>query len=350
MSQTQDINEHAVGKKLPAELPLVTGSGPGSFKLVRSVLIFAVSGIILYAAATFGSDFKTVLGALLEFPMDRLGIVVGLVFVGWLLRGWRFYYYLRQSGEKVPLVYSMEAFLAGFALTGTPGKVGEAVKGVFLKEDYGVSMTRVVGILLVERLMDLWGVLFLGSFSLLLFEGWSTLFLLCAVVVVGGGIFICMERLYRPVLERLSKISFLSWVCTRLLAMLLTGKDLMTPKIFFIGLLVSTVAWGMESVSLFLITSGFKLQASFLQANFVYCFSTVVGALSMLPGGIVGTEAGMVGLLSFVGIPYSRSLPAVILIRLCTLWMAVLVGAGFMTYLLARPRIRTSVGKSSDNS
>jgi uncharacterized protein (TIRG00374 family) len=73
-----------------------------------------------------------------------------------------------------------------------------------------------------------------------------------------------------------------------------------------------------------------------LQSNFVYCFSTIVGALSMLPGGIGGTEAGMIGLLAFMGISYTSGLPAVILIRLCTLWMAVLVGVGFMILMLAK--------------
>jgi uncharacterized membrane protein YbhN (UPF0104 family) len=46
----------------------------------------------------------------------------------------------------------------------------------------------------------------------------------------------------------------------------------------------------------------------------------------------------MVGLLGFLGISYSEGLPAVILIRLCTLWLAILVGVGFMAYLLARAR------------
>jgi glycosyltransferase 2 family protein len=338
MTKTRHFAKDTIPGDISPEPHLLAETTPGSFRLIRSVLIFTVVGIILYAAAALASDYKTVIGALLEFPWCTLASVVGLVLVGWLLRAWRFHYYLKQMDEEVPLGYSIKAFLAGFALTGTPGKMGEAVKGVFLKQDYGVSITRVVGILLVERLMDLWGVLFLGSFSLLLFEGWRNLFLLCAAIVVAGGAFLCMERLYRPVLERLAKVSFLSWGCTRILTMLLTGKDLMTPAVFFVGLLVSTVAWGMESVSLFLIMRGFELPTTLLQANFIYCFSTIVGALSMLPGGIGGTEAGMIGLLAFIGIPYSSGLPAVILIRLCTLWLAVIVGVGFMTYLLARSR------------
>lgn len=315
-------------------------SRPATARIVRSVLIFAVAGVLVYGAATMASDYQAVVASFSRFPASALAAVLSLVFVGWMLRGWRFYYYLRQLGEPIPLGYSVATFLAGFALTGTPGKVGEAVKGVFLKEDYGVPVTRVVGIVVVERLMDLWGVLLLGSCSLLLFTQWRGLFLLCAGIVVLGGIFLSVERLYRPVLEMTERISFLSWISRKLLETLLTGRDLMTPRTFAVGLVVSTLAWGMESYSMYLVLDGFGLHSTLLQANFVYCFSTIVGALSMLPGGIGGAEAGMIGLLAFMGIPYTSGLPAVIMIRFCTLWMAVFVGAVLMVGFLARSRAR----------
>lgn len=305
-------------------------------RMIQSVLLFVVAGIILYAVAGLASDQSAVLSALAGFPGGALALTLLLVLVGWLLRGWRFYYYLGNSGESVPLGYSLAAFLAGFALTGTPGKVGEAVKGVFLKRDYGVPVTKVMGILVVERLMDLLGVLFLGSFSVLLFSEWKGLFFLCAAVVVASGAFLCMERLYRPVLEWISRVSLLSWASLKILDTLTAGRHLMSPRVFVVGMLTSTVAWGLESVSLYLILQGLQLPSTILQANFVYCLSTIVGALSMLPGGIGGTEAGMVGLLAVMGIGYASALPAVILIRLCTLWAAIAVGVAFTIFLTVK--------------
>jgi uncharacterized protein (TIRG00374 family) len=313
----------------------------GSFTLsrsLRSLLLFAVAGAVLYTAATAASNPKTVLTALARFPVGILVLVLVLVVCGWLIRAWRFHYYLGQVGDPVRLGYAVEVFLAGFALTGTPGKLGEAVKGVFLRDDHGISMSRVVGIVVVERLMDLWGILLLGSFSFLLFTEWRSAFLICAAVVIAAGLFLCMERVYRPVLERAAGIRPLSWVSQKVLTVLLTGRELMTPRIFLVGLVISAVAWGLESVSLYLILRGLDLPASLPEANFVYCFSTLLGALLMLPGGIGGTEAGMVGLLAVLGISYSEALPAVILIRGCTLWFAILVGALFMIKLLARAK------------
>lgn len=307
-----------------------------SARIIRSLLIFTVAGVALYAAATLATDYRSTVAALTGFPLRTLGVVIALVVAGWLLRGWRFHYYVQRSDPSIPLRYSLAVFLAGFALTGTPGKVGEAVKGVFLKEDYSIPFTKTVGIVLVERLMDLWGVLVLGSFSVMLFSSWSGVFLVCAAAVIGGGFVLCMENVYRPVLGFAGRVRWLAWPAEKVLGVLLTGRELMTPRVFFAGLAISVVAWGMESLSLYLILDALRLPSSFLQANFVYCLSTLVGALSMLPGGIGGTEAGMMGTLAVMGISYTSALPAVILIRVCTLWLAIAVGLGFMIAMLAR--------------
>ena len=299
---------------------------------------------MLYGAAAIFSDYSAVAAALSTFPFTTLALVLTIVVLGWVIRGWRFHYYLRETGSRVPFLYSLCVFLAGFSLTGTPGKMGEAVKAVFLKDDYGIPATRVVGILLVERLMDLFGVLLLGSFSIVLFARSQGAFLLCAALVAAGGAFLCLERVYRPILERTARISFLSWASEKALGILLSGKELMTARVFMVGLLMSTAAWGLESFSLYLILEGLNLPSTLLEANFVYCFSTIVGALSMLPGGIGGMEAGMVGLLATMGISYSSGLPAVILIRICTLWFAIAVGIGFTLILLARSRRASNSG------
>lgn len=327
------------------------GNGPvprtetiDSGRIVRSLVVFALVGVILYGAATLTVDYRNIARALAAFPLTTLIQVLGLVLIGWILRALRFHYYLRCVGVVVPLSYSIAVFLASFALTGTPGKMGEAAKGVLLKEDYGIPITNVVGILVIERLLDLWAVLLLAGLSFLLFPEWGGLFAVCAVLVLAGGAFLCLEGLYRPVLERLSRISFLSWVCRRLLGILLTGRQLMKPGIFAVGVVLSVCAWGLECVCFYLILQGFGLSASLLEANFVYSFSTLVGALSMLPGGLGGTEAAMVALLAFLGIEYVEAVPAVLLIRLSTLWFAIVMGVVFMIGMLVRSSHRRRNG------
>lgn len=312
------------------------GSAPSASGAGRlgSVLVFAFAGVILYAGATLLADKNAVFSAFAGFPPTSLAAALGLTALGWLLRGLRFYLYLAHIGRRVPLGYALRVFLASFALTGTPGKMGEAVKGVFLKRDYETPYTQVMAALVVERLTDLLAVLLLASLSVLLFSEWIGAFLGCGALVIAAGALLCLERLYRPLLERGSSGRRLGWVCAKLLDVLLAGRELMTPGIFFAGLTLAVVSWGLEAVSLYLIMAGMGLHATLLEANFVYSFSTLVGALSMLPGGIGGAEAGMTALMAVLGVPYSKALPAVILIRVCTLWFAVFIGVLMMLPLI----------------
>ncbi len=342
--------EFADEPKLNDTLPLDKGQF-STIRIVRSALLFTIAGILLYGAATLFSGYQSIASALIHFPATYLVLVIALVLSGWMLRGWRFHYYLRHSGVPAKLGYSIAVFFSGFALTGTPGKIGEAVKGIFLKEDYGTPFTKILGIVMIERLMDLWGVLILASLSFLLFKKHCSVFLICAAAVIVGGAALSLERIYRPILEWMAHFRFLTWVSQKILGILLTGRDLMKPKVFALGLISSTIAWATESFGLYLIMRGLHLPADVLQANFIYSFSTLIGAISMLPGGIGGTEAGMIGLMNFLGISYSEALPAVILIRICTLWMAIFVGIAVMLVLLARSRKRIQGhGESNQDS
>ena len=46
---------------------------------------------------------------------------------------------------------SLQVFLAGFALTVTPGKLGEAVKAVLLRASHRIPMARTAPIVIAER-------------------------------------------------------------------------------------------------------------------------------------------------------------------------------------------------------
>jgi len=65
------------------------------------------------------------------------------------------------------------------------------------------------------------------------------------------------------------------------------------------------------------------------EAIFIYAAGTIVGSLSMLPGGLGGTEAVLIWLLQTLDIPPATATTAALIVRLFTLWLAVLVGMVF---------------------
>jgi uncharacterized protein (TIRG00374 family) len=63
-----------------------------------------------------------------------------------------------------------------------------------------------------------------------------------------------------------------------------------------------------------------------MSAVFIYGFSTIAGSIAMLPGGLGVTEASLTGLMILMKIPKDVSVAATFIIRVATLWFAVLIG------------------------
>ncbi|MCS7003589.1 MAG: lysylphosphatidylglycerol synthase domain-containing protein, partial [Dehalococcoidia bacterium] len=87
-------------------------------------------------------------------------------------------------------------------------------------------------------------------------------------------------------------------------------------------------------------------------ATFILAVATLAGALFLTPGGLGAAEGAMAGFLRVVvGAPASIGAAATLLIRACTLWFGVALGALALVYyvqtrLKATPRSPDSVGPS----
>ena len=55
----------------------------------------------------------------------------------------------------------------------------------------------------------------------------------------------------------------------------------------------------------------------------------------MIPGGLVVTEGGIIGLLELFGVKLNQAATVTLVVRLCTLWFAVFLGAVFL-FLMER--------------
>jgi len=64
----------------------------------------------------------------------------------------------------------------------------------------------------------------------------------------------------------------------------------------------------------------------------------LAGAVSFMPGGLGGAEAAMTALLVTSNVDMPQAVAATVIIRLATLWFAVLLGGGVL-YLLIKPKL-----------
>src|SRR5580704_4219722 len=70
--------------------------------------------------------------------------------------------YLARLGHSLPLGFTSLTYVAGFAFTVSPGKVGEMARARYYSR-FGISLADVAGAFFVERLMDVMAMLVLAA-------------------------------------------------------------------------------------------------------------------------------------------------------------------------------------------
>jgi uncharacterized protein (TIRG00374 family) len=314
--------------------------------LIRSIIIAVILGVSVYGVLAVLADVKKVGEAIESYAWWTFAAALALAFANYLLRFTKWHYYLRCLDIRLGALESFTMFLAGFVMAVTPGKFGEVIKSILLKERQDVPIARSAPIVLAERLTDLIAILILCVAGAVTFRhGWIfmivvsllTLLLILSVTVrpFGEAILGLLARL--PLVGRWDAKFREAYESTALVA---RWDRLLGP------VLVSVAAWFCECVAFWLVVRGFGEKGLGLYtATFIYSFSTAAGALAMMPGGLGVTEGGLTGLLLRIGpetLGKGVAVGATILTRLATLWFAVAVGivalAAYTRVWLRAPR------------
>ena len=292
----------------------------------RSLIVSVALSALGYLAFSLWGGWREVVAAVARVGWWGTGLMLALSLVNYALRFFRWQLYLSAQGQRVYWKRSLVIYLAGFALTTTPGKAGEMVRSVFLKPlgmGYGQSMAAFIS----ERLSDLLAIVLLACLGLIRYPPAWPLVVTGAGTVIALLVLLSQVRLLRLLEERARKRSGrMSAVYCKVLQMLVDARSCHEPKLLLLATLLSLVAWTAEAYAFHLMLAWLGLQVDITFAFFVYAAAMLAGALSFLPGGLGGAEATMVALLLWAGQPQATSVAATVLIRLTTLWFAVVLG------------------------
>jgi uncharacterized protein (TIRG00374 family) len=330
----QAVSAHALVEPVPPPAVPAEGLestlGPIPRKWLNRALAFLTVFACVYAGAVGWIGLDQWRRAMHAISFQDALLTLCLVFVGFLLRAQRWLYYTSLLGWKISILQRFTAFIASFAFTATPGKAGELVKVFLLRGRNEVSLTEGASILLIERLGDLLAVVLLACGSLILFTD-LRVYIVVGIVLVGGMfVAVANRNLSNAILAYLTAIPRLRPVGLRLVRALEAGRQLLRPVPFAVGIGLALVAWTCEATAFHVLISDLGIQSSYLVSLSIYGVSTLAGALAMLPGGLGGFEAVMAFLLIRLATPASVATVAVVIFRLCTLWLFSLIGVVFM--------------------
>ncbi len=302
-------------------------------RLLPAIII----GLCIFIGLSVYADIGAVAQAIAKFRWSFIPLILVLTLLNYLLRFYKWDYYLRNINVKLKVSDSLAVFLSGLTMSVTPAKLGEVFKSYLLKRLNGTEISRSIPVVFAERITDVLGLLILAAISFSAFQYGKevlivVLALLLALIVIiksrriGGGLLKITESV--PLLNKLSESLRMAYESTH---------TLFGFKNLIVATVVSVLSWGFECLAMYFVLIGLGTDASILLSTFVFSFSSLVGAVSMIPGGLVVAEGSFAGLLILAGISKGIAASATIMIRFCTLWFGVIVGS--IAMLLIRRRI-----------
>ncbi len=135
--------------------------------LTKRLLPGLILGIIVLVGLALLGDLREVSKSILSFRWEYFLVALGFTLINYALRFLKWHYYIYQIGARnTTLKQSLQIFVSGFPLAVTPGKVGEALKGVWLNRVSNVPVGRGVSVVLAERISDGLAIMILSTLGI----------------------------------------------------------------------------------------------------------------------------------------------------------------------------------------
>lgn len=302
-----------------------------------AIALMAGMAIAIYSAVGASLGGKDFVRALSSVSAAQLAALLGLSLVNYALRLLRWSWYLRRLGHRIPFGRDCLYYLAGFALTVSPAKAGEAVRGVYLKK-HGVPYSDTFAALVAERLLDVLAVAVLGALILPLFGQYWWLVGVAAAIVLAVTIIVTRQATPRVLESAAARFGTrIGGLLVHVARLLRSSAALLRPGLLLPGLAIGLASWAAEGFGLYLLLGWLGLPVSIEAGMGVYALSMLAGALSFLPGGLGGAEAALAILVVALGGSSAVAFAAAVICRAATLWFAVVIGLLALIVLETRP-------------
>lgn len=295
-------------------------------RLIASVLF----GLLVYIALAIFGDVRSVAASLKEFDWVVLPVIFLLALLNYALRFLRWAYYLRVLSIRLPLSESVTIFMSGLAMSISPGKMGEVVKSYFLKQTTGTPIRRSVSIVFAERFTDFASIVILAAVGAFSFQYGQKVIWAAATVTLVTLLVVMIRPLAVRAINLVSRLPRLRRIGGKLHDVYENAYTLLGSRHLLVALALGIASWFCECVGYLITAKALGFDMSLWTATFIYAFSTLFGAITLLPGGLGTTEGSLTGLAIVEGMPRDAAAAATIVIRVATLWFAVALGLLWM--------------------
>lgn len=300
-------------------------------KLSRNIFIVIGIAILFYFVLLIYTDIGKVLDSFSNFPSSIFIKVILLISVSLYLKFIRWNSYLKSLKISLKKVDSILIFLSGLIMSVTPGRIGEIFKAYLVKKKYHISKSKTFSVVIAERGVEFIALIIISIITSVIYEFKYSFILVTTSIIIL--ILVCVAVVLRSkIFSTFMRVSYLQNRIDDLILFKNSLIEIFRPILFIKMLILSIVAWFIEFLGFYLIMNHFSDLSNILISSFTYSISIVIGAVSMIPGGIGATEGSLSYLLILNGFSGDMAVSSTLIIRIATLWFSVIIG--FIAYFI----------------
>ena len=296
-------------------------------KLDNRLILVLVATVGIYAIFLFISDYNIISEKISSFKINYLPLILLFVSASWIPLIIKWHLLLKNCEIHVPLKKNILVFLSGAAFEITPGQIGVLIKSQILKKSFNIPRTRTVPVIFIEKVYDLVGAI-LASIIGIIILGIEPYLIIIAILVLT---IIFFFMYYRPAsklfFERITKTKFFSKYVENISEFDKVIQKSTNVKIATTCILLAVTYWFIISAAVYYTLIAFDINIlDYLEVLAIFTTSILLGAISLIPGGIGIAEGSIAGLLTLNGIDVSTALILSVMIRIFILWYPVCLG------------------------
>ena len=296
------------------------------------VILFAV---VVYLVMGIYADFGSLLIAIEKFNWIFIPLMIVLVLIAYFVRFLKWSLFLKSADVHLKLKDNLFVFFSGMGMIITPAKVGEIWKGWLIRDINGEKLSKTVPVVITDRVTDVIGLVILSLLGIFYYKNGIYILIILLLIFVGFFIALKSEKISGKMISILEKRAGKYFKDIK--TMHTTFLQLMNPK-NMVGLsFLSAFAWFFECLALYFVIIGFGQSLNVILSTFVFSFASLVGAISMIPGGLGVAEATLSGMLQYFGLTSVDSIGAAMIIRFGTFWFGAVLG--FSVHFIFKKRI-----------
>ena len=295
------------------------------FGLLAGLVLLVLAGLAGLAAAT---GWEETWNALRDVTAAQFSLLLALSLINYFFRGMRWHLFATRLGLSTTYLQNLRHYLGGFAMTVTPGRVGELVRMRWLRRETGWSFEKTAPLVLIDRAADLSAMAILLAAGLALSTTGMTGGIPVVILALAGAYVATRPRLMQGVGDAAHSLTGKRF--PRLFAKIRRAARSLGafsgPSILLAAGVLGVIGWFAEAYAFHLLLGWMGADVNLWRATAIFVFATLAGGLTGAPGGLGGAEAAMVALLVLDGTPAEIAVPATLIIRVTTLWFAIGIG------------------------